>query len=140
MYLVSLVYASTKSPDWCDNDIYEILTHAEAYNSQSDITGVLCFNGEIFLQCLEGSRSVINALYRKIQNDKRHDNVMLLDYKEISERSFNEWNMLYIPVSNVDDVTTFRQPDNTAFDPFRMRGASALGLCRELASVVPPHV
>jgi len=90
MYLVSLVYASTKSPDWCDNDIYEILTHAEAYNSQSDITGVLCFNGEIFLQCLEGSRSVINALYRKIQNDKRHDNVMLLDYKEISERSFNE--------------------------------------------------
>lgn len=140
MYLVSLVYASTKSPDWCDNDIYEILTHAEAYNSQSDITGVLCFNGEIFLQCLDGSRSVINALYRKIQNDKRHDNVMLLDYKEISERSFNEWNMLYIPVSNVDDVTTFRQPDNTAFAPFRMRGASALGLCRELASVVPPHV
>lgn len=136
MYLVSLVYASIKSPDWCDDDIYEILTHAEAYNSQSGITGVLCFNGETFLQCLEGSRSVINALYRKIQNDKRHDHVMLLDYKEISERSFTEWNMLYIPVSSAEDDTTLRQPDNTAFDPFRLRGASALSLCRELASHV----
>lgn len=140
MYLVSLVYASTRSSDWSDDDIYEILTASKANNSQAGITGVLCFNGDFFLQCLEGSRSSVNALYRKIQNDTRHDSVVLLHYKEISERSFDKWNMLYVPVSSVSADTIMRFSGDKTFDPFRMRGESALQLSRELALAMPTPV
>lgn len=137
MFLVSLVYASTKSPDWSDDDIYQILNKSRVNNEQSGVTGALCFNGDYFLQCLEGSRSAVNRLYRDIHNDNRHENVILLHYHEITERAFDKWSMLYVPASSMSADHIVRYSGDKQFDPYRMSGESALQLSRELAHVMP---
>jgi hypothetical protein len=137
MYLVSLVYASTKSSEWSDGDIYSILNHSQANNEKSGVTGTLCFNGDYFLQCLEGSRSAVNRLYRSIHRDPRHENVILLHYREITERSFDKWGMLYVPQSSMSAEQIVRYSGDKHFDPYKMSGESALQLSRELAYSLP---
>ncbi|MEK0272692.1 BLUF domain-containing protein, partial [Vibrio vulnificus] len=61
------------------------------------ITGILFFNSQHFLQCLEGERNTVNQVYRSIINDSRHHNVVILDYSEIDSRDFHDWTMGYIP-------------------------------------------
>ena len=66
-----------------------------------NVTGLLCFNTTHFLQCLEGSRSAVNATYHRILNDTRHKNIIMLNYCEIFEREFENWSMGYIPYSRL---------------------------------------
>ena len=133
MYLVSLVYASTRAEDWKDNDIYQILSESGNNNAKSAITGALCFNGDYFLQCLEGGRTAVNELYRKIHNDRRHRDVILLHYNELTHRSFEQWHMLYVPESRISESHILRYSGKKQFSPYEMSGSSALELCRELA-------
>jgi len=137
MYLVSLVYASTRCSDWKDKDIYQILSASGINNAKSAITGALCFNGDYFLQCLEGDRRAVNELYRKIQNDHRHRDVILLHYAEMTHRSFENWQMLYVPESKMSQSHILRYSGRQQFNPYEMSGASALQLCRELAFSLP---
>lgn len=69
MFLVSLLYASSRSSGWSESDIYQILSASRQNNEKSGVTGCLSFDGEYFLQCLEGSRSAVNQTYQQIIND-----------------------------------------------------------------------
>ncbi|WP_232280820.1 BLUF domain-containing protein [Vibrio sp. 16] len=65
-------------------------------NASVGVTGLLLFSQDYFLQCLEGSRSQVNAIYQHILNDRRHKKVILLEYTEVAEREFGEWSMGYM--------------------------------------------
>jgi len=73
---------------------------AMKYNEKNEVTGLLCFSQSIFLH-LEGSRTAANNTYNKIFNDKRHENIIMLDYKELIKREFTKWAMGYIPESSL---------------------------------------
>lgn len=133
MYLVSLVYASTQSSVWSEQDIYQILSRSRQNNEKAGVTGVLCFNGDFFLQCLEGSRTAVNAIYQKIHHDKRHKQLTLLHYADIPQRSFDQWDMLYVPESKITATDILRYSGQKHFNPYEMGGESALKLCQELA-------
>lgn len=133
MYLVRLLYASTKSSDWTDSDIYQILSSSRENNEKAGVTGSLCFNGDYFLQCLEGDREAVNEIYRKIHHDHRHKQVTLLLYSEVNQRIFDKWDMLYVPESKMTASEIIRYSGQKQFQPYQMTGESALALCRELA-------
>ncbi|EJL6503513.1 BLUF domain-containing protein, partial [Vibrio cholerae] len=63
MAFIRLIYVSTVTESLKHSDIELILEHAKKYNFEQDITGVLYFNNEYFLQCLEGDREKVNLLY-----------------------------------------------------------------------------
>jgi hypothetical protein len=85
--LVRLLYASR-----CINNSAEtvesILTQSRVHNPGLGITGILCHSGQIFLQAIEGGRDAVSELYNHISRDKRHTDVVLLHYEEITERRF----------------------------------------------------
>ena len=83
--LVRLLYAS-RAVDTTADAIESILHQSRDHNPISGVTGVLCYGGGIFLQAIEGGRMAISELYGHIQRDKRHKDVVLLHYEEISER------------------------------------------------------
>ena len=58
--LVRLLYASRIAPDAEETAIEAILQQSRANNPRSGITGVLCHNGEIFMQALEGGRNAVS--------------------------------------------------------------------------------
>ncbi|TLX51432.1 blue light sensor protein [Pseudoalteromonas ruthenica] len=137
MFLVRLVYASRVNDSLSTDDVAQILEHSRSNNRNNDISGLLCFNNEYFLQCLEGSRARVNALYQRILSDKRHQDILLLSYGEITERNFGRWSMGYIPASSIIRETTMRFSGKGDFNPYEMTGDSAHALLVELARNIP---
>ena len=137
MYLVRLVYTSTISDDFTDEDIERLMTSARKHNTKNGVTGLLCFNRNLFLQCLEGSRTAVNGSYHRILNDPRHRNVIMLDYKEIIEREFDKWSMGYVPESSLTVPVNLRYSGNSVFGPYEMSGESAHRMLLSLKDSVP---
>ena len=61
--LIQLTYASRCSHALGPADIKDILGASQRNNARLGVTGALCLNNGIFLQQLEGDRTVVNALY-----------------------------------------------------------------------------
>ena len=140
MVLVRLIYTSKISQGFGDSDIASILEAARANNRKKSITGLLCFSRKIFLQCLEGSRATVNSTYQCILKDNRHENPLLLDYRDISERGFADWSMGYIPESSLTTSLNLKYSAKDVFDPYEMTGESAHRLLIDLKSTVPTQV
>jgi len=137
MHLVRLVYASTISDSFKPQDMESLLTKARAHNTKLGVTGLLCFNRNYFLQCLEGGRAGVNEVYRKILNDPRHTDAVLLDYREIVKRQFSDWKMGYVPEKAITDEINLMYAPTARFNPYDMHAESAHDLLLALAKQIP---
>ena len=93
--LVQLVYVSsiTLSTRLKASIFDEVEGHARDHNEQHGITGTLCYGNGHFLQCIEGKKSNVLALQKRIFADSRHKNVQVLLLRVIDQRSFADWRM-----------------------------------------------
>jgi hypothetical protein len=92
MALHQLMYMSTLS-DKNESYLRSILEACMQSNKLAEVTGMLLYQDGRIMQVLEGEEVVIKALYEKIQKDKRHHDVFLLDEFPIGNRSFPNWSM-----------------------------------------------
>ncbi len=74
-----------------------ILVDARRRNRQDGITGALICRSDIYLQLLEGARSVIEATYQRIAIDDRHLEIDRLLAIDDVQRLFPDWEMLDDP-------------------------------------------
>ncbi len=72
-----------------------LLEKSRSKNAENQLTGMLCFDGKVFIQILEGPVTQIEATYSKILSDSRHGHIEQIYSGEIRERSFNDWYMGY---------------------------------------------
>ncbi|MBX7259049.1 MAG: BLUF domain-containing protein [Candidatus Hydrogenedentes bacterium] len=120
MEMVRLIYVS-RMTDMCEmEDIHDILKKSRTNNAAKNITGILCYDPIYFLQCLEGPKKEVNSLYRNILRDDRHSDVLLLEYKDIEERSFGNWTMAFIKSSEIDPETLLAFTKGEKFDPYAL--------------------
>jgi len=91
--LSQLIYVSTRNASCSDDDIQKILEASNRKNGKLDITGVLLYSRNKFLQVLEGEKDLILELYNKIKLDERHKNVIMISLKGIEQRYFPSWQM-----------------------------------------------
>jgi hypothetical protein len=68
-----------------------LLESARTFNQKNGITGILLYDNQQFGQIIEGEHANIMRAWKRIQEDKRHHRVELLEIREIAERSFPEW-------------------------------------------------
>lgn len=137
MYLVRLVYVSSLSQGFEPDDVMAILESARKHNKRNNVTGLLCFNRKLFLQCLEGSRTKVNETYHRILNDPRHERIIMLDYQEIIEREFDNWSMGFVPENKLTNPINIRYSGNDIFDPYEMGGESAHRMMLALKDSIP---
>lgn len=128
--LVHLLYASraTNGSDITD----AILQQSRANNPRLGITGVLCQGGDVFMQVLEGGRAAVNELYNTIVRDARHREVMLLHYREVSERRFAGWTMGHVRLDRINPSLLLKYSERAVLDPFTMPGEASMALLDEL--------
>jgi hypothetical protein len=112
-----------------------ILAQAQANNPAQGITGVLCQGQGFFFQVIEGERSRVNALYRRIVADTRHNDVDMLHYEEITERRFGQWSMALVHLSVDDPMVRLQHPD---FDPYSATGAQVMQQVMDLLEAGQP--
>ncbi len=136
--LVRLLYAS-RVADASPAATEAILAESRSHNPASGITGILCYGGDIFLQALEGGRMQVSELYGHIQRDKRHKDVVLLHYEEISERRFGCWTMGQVNVARLNASILLKYSEKPELDPYSVSGKVSLALLEDLmatASIV----
>ncbi len=108
-----------------------ILRKAQAWNTQHDITGMLCEGQGVYLQALEGERRQVTGLYARIHADPRHKDLELLHCESITERRYRGWSMARVSLSDVDPLTKIVWPE---FDPYSETGAQVMARIDELVA------
>lgn len=91
--MIRLVYVSTCADNVDVADIQSLLKAAERRNPQQGISGMLCWSGEFFLQCIEGDRAPVTQCFARILTDTRHHSVELILSAPTSVRWFSQWGM-----------------------------------------------
>lgn len=91
--MVQLVYVSKKSPGVKLFDIVNFSQQAQDRNTTMNITGMLIYYGDHFLQVLEGPVNRVNKLYSVIAQDDRHFDVKLVNVSTIYTRRFEKWSL-----------------------------------------------
>jgi hypothetical protein len=127
--LIRLIYVSQAVDPQNRTLTDSILRKAHAWNTQNDITGVLCEGQGVFLQALEGERGTVTRLYARISADPRHKDLELLHCESITERRYGEWSMARVSLSDVDPQTKIVWPD---FDPYSANGQLVMARIDEL--------
>jgi len=95
MALVELIYTSLSRAQNENNDVRDILASSERNNAAKSVTGLLLFDGNRYIQILEGERTDVESLFAEIIEDPRHHNLELLHKGDIAGRSFQTWRMAY---------------------------------------------
>ncbi|QDU47929.1 BLUF domain-containing protein [Gimesia panareensis] len=104
MKLCHLIYVSKSVLPMSKEDLKEILRVACRNNAAQNITGVLVYDRGHFFQVLEGDYNHVEAVFARIQKDKRHSRINRIISFTVQERLFPTWKMgLY----NLDDTTEF---------------------------------
>lgn len=89
-----LIYRSVSTrPTHVLANLAELLGEAQRNNARAGLTGALAVHGDEFLQVIEGDPGVLDTLLRRLERDKRHRDIVLLERRRIDERRFEGWSM-----------------------------------------------
>lgn len=100
--MLSLIYASTATKLFTQQELVELLETSQKNNVKTDITGMLLYRGGNFIQVIEGEPDAVLELYEIIKEDPRHKDVTLLSKDPIKNRQFPNWSMGF---RNIDQMT-----------------------------------
>ena len=88
-----LVYQSRAARPMHTADLRTLLQQSRAKNERLEITGVLLYRNERFMQVLEGDEADVRGLYRTIRDDPRHEDVKTIHVGTVGQRAFPDWRM-----------------------------------------------
>jgi len=98
--MFQLLYFSKAIKEYSDEDLKALLYQSIENNSRKNITGMLIYHEQNFIQILEGERKELKALMSKILLDSRHYDVKIIRESEIERRQFQDWMMVYKYLEN----------------------------------------
>lgn len=122
--LVAIVYSSDAVGHVDDRQLTALLEQARAKNATLEITGILIYRGERFIQYLEGPEADVRNVYRAICDDPRHEHLRLLFDGPLETRRFSDWTMGYEPLRETGSDAR----DSVAPDSAAPAGGSSTGL------------
>lgn len=91
-----VTYSSYATAGVQPSDLEAILATSQRNNARDGLTGVLMFNGAIFVQTIEGPAAVVDGLMARIGDDQRHCEIEVRDSRTIRRRIFPDWSMGYV--------------------------------------------
>ena len=93
MSLVHLIYTSFAVGRPSQSDLEKLLKQAREHNELKNITGMLLYRNNVYLQVLEGDRKDVRNVFSHIQHDRRNQRVTKLLEEPILNRDFPDWSM-----------------------------------------------
>lgn len=136
-----LIYMSTAVQPLNDAELAALLEHARLHNELDHITGALVYGDGRFMQIIEGEKTALDALYKRLLQDERHIGLVKLADKEIAARSFAEWSMAFRPISHEAflTMTGYLSPDQLDLQPDNLSAADALLLQMMRSFIMQPN-
>jgi hypothetical protein len=100
--MIQLVYISTAVKPFDEQELIELLHGARAKNTKLEITGMLLYKNQEFMQALEGPDKEVTALAERIAKDPRHREVRVILKTSARQREFPDWTMGFRNLDNPD--------------------------------------
>ncbi len=88
-----LIYLSQTTRPMTSMETGRLIAKAQEKNAKAGLTGMLVLLQSRFLQVLEGPETALTQCYGRIQQDKRHSHMQLLNSTPIHSRAFPDWKM-----------------------------------------------
>lgn len=132
-FMLRLTYVSRAADSLDSKQLTEILKQARINNTEKGITGILVFNKNYFLQCVEGSRIAINELLNALVADNRHHDLQIIEAREVNERIWGEWSMDYVSPNPSNRSLFLKYSSSQDFNPYLMSARSTEWLLHALS-------
>jgi len=91
--MIHLIYVSSASQEMSEENLLFLLEQSRSRNKRQNVTGMLLYAKGNFFQVLEGEKSDVEEIYEAIENDGRNKGNIVIEKKDISERTFPDWSM-----------------------------------------------
>jgi hypothetical protein len=99
--MYEIVYTSTARRPFDPPTLAALLADSRQRNSQREITGLLLYHGQAFLQVLEGARESLELLLVSLRKDPRHHQLEVLREGPIAARRFDAWTMGFVSLDGM---------------------------------------
>ncbi|HGM7334273.1 TPA: BLUF domain-containing protein [Stenotrophomonas maltophilia] len=96
----------------------QIVDDAARFNRSAGVTGVLLFDGERFLQYLEGPEDGLSVAYSRVLGAHSHNGLIELQTGRVGQRRLPFWPMKWIPAES-EDLRRLVRADWTWFNQRR---------------------
>lgn len=96
----------------------DLVDDAARFNRDAGVSGILLFDGERFLQYLEGPSDGLDVAYSRVLGASSHHHVLELQRSTVSDRRLPFWPMKWLPVEP-SELTSTALGD---WAGFKMRG------------------
>jgi hypothetical protein len=115
--LLSVIYVSVANPGLTQEDIAALVAGAQQCNARDELTGALIYNGQNFMQLLEGPVAKVEACLARIRADRRHNGMIEIRRRRVTAREFAGFAMLYSPLFREHDEGLSRLAAHGTLDP-----------------------
>lgn len=112
--LYHVFYCSTLAPGESPGAVSAILSQARRGNAERGITGLLVFDGQHFLQYLEGPHAQVRQLMGRIVADPRHTGVHLVCEGPLAQRRCQRYEMGYADPAESEELDGLRVREGEA--------------------------
>ncbi|MDY0925892.1 diguanylate phosphodiesterase [Enterobacter sp. CFBP8995] len=106
--LTTILYRSHLHDHVPIKTLEDMVAKANRKNKNSDVTGILLFDGLHFFQLLEGPRDAVQGIYQRICQDARHHNLVELMHDFAPERRFGKVGMELFDLREHDKDTVLQ--------------------------------
>lgn len=144
MPIRAVVYVSSASQDHYGDEqglrrkLDQVVDDAARFNRKAGVTGVLLFDGERFLQYLEGPEDGLSVAYSRVIGASSHTGLIELQRGRVGQRRLPFWPMKWIP-AEPEDLRRLVRADWTWFNQGRDAQDATPWAMNILANLVEPH-
>ncbi|WAT17659.1 BLUF domain-containing protein [Aurantiacibacter sp. MUD11] len=116
--MLSLIYVSVASAGLTAADVTTLAERAAANNAKHDVTGMLAYNSQSFMQLLEGDGAHVLSIMRRIEQDDRHGSITYIRQHDREHRECPDWSMrsLVTPMTGIGSANVFTKSLPEAMD------------------------
>ncbi|AWH25404.1 BLUF domain-containing protein [Stenotrophomonas sp. YAU14D1_LEIMI4_1] len=135
----AIAYASEALPDLDPDRLAHLVEDAARFNRDAGITGVLLFDGQRFLQYIEGPEDALKIAYGRILASSSHREIIELARGPVGRRMFPYWSMRLLPTGD-RELSQAAHADWRGFVKRAGREGSPWAAMDYLAAVAEPHL
>lgn len=95
----AIVYASRAAPGFTPERLAALMEDAARFNRSAGVTGVLLFDGQRFLQYMEGPADGLDVAFSRVSGARSHTELTELGRGRVGQRRLPFWPMRCLSVS-----------------------------------------
>lgn len=134
-----LVYISSAVKPMNYDELTALLRQCRDSNGKRNLTGMLLYQDQTFMQMLEGEKQVVEDVFDSIKTDSRHTGIHIVHSGEIDQRNFADWSMGFFNMDKAGEYPEYQDfiTENLSLKSFKEDSKQAREFMLLFTSISP---